>query len=236
MTDTWKDERYIPESVPESDVRYLDQQSRYGNRVGWGENPALLIVDMTVAFLEDCRTADDLLESTRRLLETARSSDIPVFYTIPDDKSYPRDYPVTIKAARKGGGSDGSDGLSEEKREWLETLDRIPAALEPGEDELVIEKPRASAFFDTHLANHLHHYDIDTLVVAGMTTSGCVRSTVVDGHSSNFRMIVPRDCVGEALEISHEISLFDIDSRYGDVASLEESVEQFRSLEGAGTD
>lgn len=232
MTDTWRDERYIPETVPASDVKYLDQQSQYGNRIGWGDNPALLVVDMTVAFIEDCRTGNDLVESTRRLLDTARSSDIPVFYTVPGDTSYPRDYPVTIKAARKGD-ADTSDGMSEERREWLETLDRIPSTLEPREDELVIEKPRASAFFDTHLANHLHHYDIDTLVVAGMTTSGCVRSTVVDGHSSNFRMIVPSECVGESLEISHEISLFDIDSRYGDVTSLEETVEQFESFGGS---
>jgi nicotinamidase-related amidase len=98
----------------------------------------------------------------------------------------------------------------------------VPPAIAPREDEPVLEKARASAFFDTHLANLLHYYSVDTLVVCGTNTSGCVRATVVDSHSSNFRTVVPPECVGDGVVASHEMALFDMDARYADVRPVDE--------------
>jgi len=76
------------------------------------------------------------------------------------------------------------------------------------------------------MANMLHYYDIDTLIVTGMTTSGCVRGTVVDAQSSNFRTIVPPECVGDRSIISHELSLFDMSMKYADVTPVDEVIEK----------
>lgn len=225
-------ELYLPEIVPESDREYVESQPRYGNRVGWGENPAVLVVDMTVAFVEERRTGEDVVESTARLLETARAADVPVFHAVPAGRgAFPPGYPVPIKAAP---GTDRGPERSERTashEEWVEKLDRFPPAVEPAESDHVVEKPRASAFFDTHLSNLLHHYGIDTLVVCGTNTSGCVRATVVDGHSSNFRTIVPEECVAGVTTATHEVALFDMDLRYADVTPLDDVVSTLETLD-----
>jgi nicotinamidase-related amidase len=86
--------------------------------------------------------------------------------------------------------------------------------------EPVIEKRYASAFFGTHLASTLTAAGIDTVIVAGCTTSGCVRATVVDALQNGLRAIVPRECVGDRAAAQHTASLIDIDGKYGDVVSL----------------
>jgi len=89
-------------------------------------------------------------------------------------------------------------------------------------EESVIEKHFASAFFGTDLDRILHEAGIDTVVVAGCTTSGCVRATVVDALQHGFRAIVPRECVGDRSAEQHAANLIDIDGKYGDVLSLSE--------------
>jgi nicotinamidase-related amidase len=98
----------------------------------------------------------------------------------------------------------------------------VDPRLEPRPDEPVIEKCYASAFFGTPLASTLTAAGVDTLVVAGCTTSGCVRATVVDALQHGFRAIVPRQCVGDRAEAQHEANLVDIDGKYGDVVELDE--------------
>ena len=214
---------YVPEVVPESDREYFDTDGESAPQIGWGEKPAVLLVDMTKAFAEE-RPAETepAIEATARLLEVARSNHVPVFHTTPTESgTYPADYQKPTKVSR-----DGEPGP--EKRAWLADIDTIVPELEPRESEFVFERPRASAFFDTHLANQLHHDGIDTLVVAGMTTSGCVRATVVDAHSSNFRTIVPPECVADRSVISHEVSLFDMDMKYADVTPLSTVIERLQ--------
>jgi len=111
-----------------------------------------------------------------------------------------------------------------------EPLAEIASELEVREDDLVLVKQYASAFFATPLAATLTSLQVDTLILAGCSTSGCIRATAVDGMQHGFRVIVPRDCVGDRHEAPHEANLFDINAKYGDVVSLGEVVERLNML------
>ncbi|MNP34028.1 Maleamate amidohydrolase [compost metagenome] len=101
----------------------------------------------------------------------------------------------------------------------------------PRDGEPVVSKQYASAFFGTSLASLLHAQGIDTLVLAGCSTSGCIRASAVDAVQHGFRTIVVRECVGDRHPAPHEANLFDIDSKYGDVVSRQEAMEQLQRLE-----
>lgn len=220
------EDAYVPDVIPTTDLEYFEKGG-FGGRLGWGEAPALLVVDLTKEFTSEefslgrSDVGDAVVEATARLLETAREAGVPVFYTKPDG-DLPSAYPGTAKEPEGGDRSvDREQG------------NVIRGEIEPREGEHVIEKPRASAFFDTHLASELHHYGVDTAIVTGMTTSGCVRATVVDAYSSNVRPIVPIECVGDRATISHEVSLFDMDMKYADVTSLTDVVDHVRGARDA---
>ncbi|MCW8173537.1 isochorismatase family protein [Natrialba swarupiae] len=105
--------------------------------------------------------------------------------------------------------------------------DELADGIEPGPQDVVIdEKYKPSMFFGTQLESMLSYDGVDTLIVTGMTTSGCVRATVVDAFSYNYRIIVPEECVADRSQISHETTLFDIDMKYGDVRPLDDVLEQ----------
>lgn len=221
MTTHSLEQAYVPDLIPEEDRHYYEK-GNMGLRIEWGENPCVLVVDMTDEFTQDeyaagrSDTGSAALEATGRLLDTARSEDIPVVFTQPK-RDLPEKYTGTTKSFI--GRTEGRP----------EKPNSIASVLDPRDEEHVINKPRASAFFDTYLANLLHVHGIDTLVVAGMTTSGCVRATVVDAHSSNFRTIVPEECVADRSTVSHEVNLFDIDMKYANVSSLDNVVEHLET-------
>ncbi|MFW5900499.1 MAG: isochorismatase family protein [Halodesulfurarchaeum sp.] len=215
---------YVPDVIPESDRAYFDT-GEAAPRIGWGDNLAVLVVDLTEAFVEERpEEGKRCVENTRTLVDTARELDVPIFHTTPTAAgTYPREYRKPTKTPEDPG---------PERQEWRSKLDSIVSEVTPRESEQVFERPRASAFFDTHLATLLQFYDIDTQIVAGMTTSGCVRATVTDGFSSNFRMIVPPECVADRSRLSHEVSLFDMDMKYADVTPLETVLDRLRSAAG----
>ena len=217
-----KEQNYVPDIVPDSDLEYF-KTSGQPRKIGWGDTPAILVVDMTLAFTEERpEVGDPCVEANEKLLDKARETGVPVFYVTPSGSDvYPDDYHGTTKTS-----SGESDRSPEEQAEWDQKIDKIAPELEPEEDEVVLQKPRASSFFDMHMANMLHYYDIDTLIVTGMTTSGCVRGTVVDAQSSNFRTIVPPECVGDRSYISHELSLFDMSMKYADVTPVDEVIKK----------
>lgn len=225
---------YVPDIVPGADRAYYENERRYGNRVGWGERPAVLVVDMTLAFTGEAPdVGEPCIEANERLLTAARDAEVPVYYATPNPAgTYPQGYPVTTKASPASDRGPERTG-DDDRRDWLAKLDRIVPALEPRDDEVVIQKSRASAFFDTHLSNLLHGQGIDTLVVGGMTTSGCIRATAVDSHSSNFRTIIPEECVADPSGISHEICLFDLDMKFADVTPLSTVVEKLQANDPA---
>ncbi|WP_276255969.1 isochorismatase family protein [Halomontanus rarus] len=228
MGETIRENHYVPDYVSETDLEYF-AKSGTDKTTGWGDKPALLIVDMTEAFVDGeyitgrSDTGQAAVEANERLLTAARETGVPVFYTTPiGDGTLPDEYRS----------ASGQTELSEERRRIYSTSgNAIADPIAPADDEVVIEKPAPSSFFDTHLSNVLHYYDIDTLIVTGMTTSGCVRATVVDGKSSNFRIVVPVECVADRSISSHEMSLFDMDMKYADVTPLEDVLEHLETME-----
>ena len=102
----------------------------------------------------------------------------------------------------------------------------------PRESDILIPKKHPSAFFATALTSHLIDLGVDTLVVTGCTTSGCIRSTVVDAFSYNFRVAVPEECVYDRSRVSHAINLFDMAGKYSDVAPVEDVLRRLRTVNG----
>jgi nicotinamidase-related amidase len=202
-----------------------DDYKRHGlaARVGFGTRPALLIVDFVRAYttpgspLYADPGVPNAVEASVPLLAAAREAALPVLFTT---------------VAYAPGGRDG--GVFVRKVPALLELTRdsplaqIVPELQPAADELVIEKKYASAFFGTHLAATLTASGVDTLILVGCSTSGCIRATAVDGMQHGFRVIVPRECVGDRDPAPHEANLFDIDGKYGDVVSVGEVLAYLR--------
>lgn len=210
------DDAYVPERVPKEDLEYFNRGG-HGARIGWGESPALVLVDLTDEFAsERSEEGHSAVVAAERVLTAARDAEIPVVFTRPD-RDLPEGYRGTTKP--KAANASGRDGTNE-----------IHERLAPESDEILLDKPRASGFFDTHLANMFHEWDVDTAIVGGITTSGCVRATVVDAHSSNFNVIVPQEATADRSQISHEISLFDMDMKYADVTPVDEVVKHLESI------
>lgn len=183
----------------------------WGHRVGFGKRPAVLVVDFVKAYtLKDAPLYAEgvapAVQETRELLDVARRQGVPVIHTV-----------VKYEPASFVDG-----GVWIQKSPVLKCLAQPPFnevcdGVEPQPGELVVVKQYASAFFGTSLASTLTSAGIDTLIVTGCSTSGCIRATVVDGVQHGFRIIVPRECVGDRHPDPHNANLFDIDSKYGDV-------------------
>jgi nicotinamidase-related amidase len=126
--------------------------------------------------------------------------------------------------------------LPAERGRWkTQGLPPVPADLPPGDvivdeltpedDEIVITKGnKPSGFFGTPLASYLVHAGVDTAIVTGMTTSGCVRATVLDAFQNNFHVVIPHECSADRSQISHQVNLFDMHMKYADVVSLDETL------------
>jgi maleamate amidohydrolase len=205
-------------------------------RVGFGRKPALLLIDLYRAVFGDkpeplmeaiktwpssCGLAAwDALPHIQRLLAAARASKIPVIHItmlsesgmLGWNESAHRDAPPR---------GDAKDGAAlDRKRRGAEIVDE----LKPIEGEVVLRKTAPSAFWGTPLAGHLTFHGIDTLLVAGESTSGCVRASVVDAVAHRYRVQVVEDCVFDRHEASHAINLFDMHAKYADVIPLAEAL------------
>ena len=192
---------------PEADIYH---RQGMGNRAGLGQAPALVIVDFVAGFADPAHfgggNIGPAIAQTVHLLAFARRHGWPVAHT------------------RVVYAEDGSDAgvftlKAPSLRKLTETspLSQIVPELTPQPGELIIRKQGASAFFDTNLAGWLAFRRVDTVVVAGCTTSGCVRATVVDAMQSNFRTICVTDCVGDRAIGPHEANLFDMGQKYADL-------------------
>jgi nicotinamidase-related amidase len=207
--------------MPKAD-RDVYGHAGYGMRQEWGERPALLVIDVTLGFagrpgLSEtenrdlystyCADGAAALPAVVRLLEAARQGDAPVFFT-------------TVPRAAK-------DHVGRWRVKHPKTLESPPdnrelhPALGQRPDELVVEKGKPSAFFATPLLPLLVERRVDSLVVAGCTTSGCVRATVVDAFSYGFATFVPEEAVFDRAVSSHMISLFEMNQKYADVIAVE---------------
>ncbi len=198
-----------------SDETDIYRQQGFAAPIGIGAAPALVVVDFVLGFTDPAHfgggNIDDAITGTVGLLELARSRSWPIVHTrvvYADDGSDCGGFTKKVPALR---------GLTETSP-WSQIVPRV--APRPG--ELVLRKRNASAFFGTELSGWLVGHRVDTVFVAGCTTSGCVRATVVDACAHNFRTIVVTDCVGDRALGPHEASLFDMKQKYADLMSVAE--------------
>jgi len=192
-----------------------------GSRVGFGSRPAVVVVDYIVGFTDPkSPLAGDFgkeLRATKSLLNAVRRRGFPVYFTTTAYDKAMTEAGVFVRKVP-------SLAVLQRGSRWVD----IDPSLKRRRNEVVIEKQYASAFFGTPLASSLHAQGVDTLIVTGCTTSGCVRATAVDGLQYGLRVIVPRECVGDRAAGPHEANLIDIDGKYGDVMEARDVIALIR--------
>lgn len=213
--------------------RQVYAASGYGARGGFGARPAVLIVDVNYAFTGDANMP--ILESiktwrnscgdtgwaaippTQRLLAAARENHIPVFFSTGTD-SRPDGFDRGAWAHKN---RRSKEGLPQAQALRPVRGNDIVAEIAPAPHEIVIEKLKPSPFNGTPLLGYLVDLGVDTLLVCGTTTSGCVRAAVIDAFSANFKIGIVEECTFDRFESSHAINLFDMNAKYADVVALE---------------
>jgi maleamate amidohydrolase len=211
----------------------------FGARAGFGKRPALLVIDVNWAFCGE--RPEPILESIKRwrtscgaeswvaleyiksLIEAARAKGLPVIYTTGERRPDNWDagswrWKSTRAEEASGSAHDGVDG------------NEIVTLIAPSPKDIVIKKQKPSGFFGTNLASYLTLLGCDSLIVVGTTTSGCVRATVVDAFSLNYRVILAEEGCFDRSEASHAISLCDMHAKYADVLPTAEILSFFDRL------
>ncbi|HGM5858174.1 TPA: N-carbamoylsarcosine amidohydrolase [Serratia marcescens] len=197
----------------------------WGQRIGFGRRPALLAIDFMQAYTTEgaplfAPGVVSAVEESRELLGCARRTGIPVIHT----------------HIRYHAGHFADGGLWVKKAPVMKDmvagnpLAAFCPPVAPLADEVVLSKQYASAFFGTALAPLLVAQGIDTLLMIGCSTSGCIRASAVDAVQHGFRAMVVRECVGDRHPGPHEANLFDIDSKYGDVVHKREALDYLNRL------
>ena len=185
--------------------------------LGLGSRPGLILVDLINGFTDPAcplgSESGSVVDAAANVLARFRQRGLPVFFTT---VAYSNDDQAAVFRRRLA-----ALNVLQPGSEWV----RVHAALAPRTSEAVIEKHWASAFFGTDLQARLTAAGADSLVVCGLTTSGCVRATAVDGLQHDYRVVVPREAVGDRNLEAHEANLFDLDAKYADVVTLDELVE-----------
>ena len=196
----------------------------YGKRVGFGQRPALILIDFVQAYFEPgCDLysgVEDALASALRVREAAAVADVPVILT---NVVY---HPSAINGGR-------FYEKAKPLRYFLEgnPMGAWPQGLAPRPEELVISKQYPSAFFGTSLASTLTALGIDSVLLTGLTTSGCVRATCIDAMSHGFRTAVVEEACGDRHDDPHKANLFDMDAKYADVVSETEAIAFLKGLD-----
>ncbi len=222
--------RHTWEDLIDDEIRQI--YVHYGGRGGLRQHPALLCVDNYNAVFGDrpepileaitrfpssCgERAWAAVEPTRRLMAAARAAGIPVIHTTRDDLTQTAVSPMR-STKRKDETADPA---------WAHAF-FPPLAPEPR--ELVIRKGRASAFYGTPLESHLVQMGVNTLIVCGNSTSGCVRATVLEGYMRGYAVAIVEECVFDRNWLSHRVNLFDMNAKYGDVMFLDEVLDYLKS-------
>jgi maleamate amidohydrolase len=192
-------------------------QRAYANRIGFGQRPALILIDFVQAYFDpDCDLyagVGEALASALRVRAAARQAGVPVIYTN-----------VVYHAQALNGGRFYQK--AKPLRSFLagSPLGAWPEGLSVADDELIVSKQYPSAFFGTSLASTLTTWGVDTLILTGLTTSGCVRATCVDTCSHGFIPIVVKEACGDRHPAPHEANLFDMNAKYADVVTENEVI------------
>ncbi|MCD8516806.1 MAG: isochorismatase family protein [Burkholderiaceae bacterium] len=206
------------------DARQKNYEGVFDGQIGFGKTPAIIVIDFIKAYTTPgspfyCEGVVHAVSQSVDLLAAARDKNVPIIYT---QVFFQRD------------GFDG--GLFVKKVPALkrlvagEPLADIDPKLTPRSNDIIVTKNYASVFFGTSLASTLTANQIDTVILIGCSTSGCVRASAIDGIQHGFRVIVPRECVGDRMNEMHEANLFDINAKYGDVVSKAQTIDYLKSL------
>lgn len=203
---------------------YYRQRGIFQERFDFGSTPAIVVVDFAYGWTDEAyaggsKRLDGPVEKTQELLTAARSKDVPIIYTTSPWRPESGDQPFKSAADR-----------SEAFRPWDERAVQVDDRVAPRAEDLIIEKENASAFFGTHLAGYLIQHGVDTLLITGCSTSACIRATATDAKSYRFRPIIVEECVGDRAAAAHAFTLFDIQARFADVCSLEETLRYIEAL------
>jgi len=212
--------------------------SGYGKRAGFGQRPAILVIDVNYNFVGD--KSEPILESVKRfrnscgaegwqgvhhigkLLAEARKKHLPTFYTTGhDDRS---------NSVAFGRWQAKNSRSTEDMSKTWDKGNEIVSEIAPQPGDIVVRKQKPSAFFGTPLMSMLNEVHADSVLVAGTTTSGCVRASVIDAFSYNMKVSVVEECVFDRGQASHKINLFDMAMKYADVISLKETIDYIRGL------
>jgi maleamate amidohydrolase len=213
----------MTERALQSDAEFFKQRG-FGLKIGFGERPALLVIDMLMAFTNPQMmlgaNLDKEIEAIKPLLALAHERDIPViFSTVIYSDADLKD--ASIWALKQKGVvtlRGGSEGV------------KIDPRLDFRKTDSLLVKKYASCFFGTDLVSRLLSRRVDTLIIVGCTTSGCVRATAVDAVQTGLRPMVVREAVGDRSAAAHEQSLFDLNAKYADVVSLDETLQYLRTV------
>jgi nicotinamidase-related amidase len=224
--------------IPEHD-REIIGAAGYGARGEFGKRPALLIVDVSYDFTGD--RAEPILESVKRfhnscgegawkavshiekLLEVARSRQVPTFYTTGLTDPNPILRGAWVWKNPRGAFRARSEISKQIGQDIVKEIAPIPG-------DVVIAKVKPTAFYGTPLGSYLQLLGIDNLIICGTTTSGCVRASVIEAFNLNFHIQVVEECTFDRIDISHKINLFDMNAKYADVLPLAEISDYIANL------
>jgi len=217
-------ERLLAEALQSIDA-YYKQRGIFQDRFGFGLAPAIVVVDFAYGWTDEAYAGGSArlngpVENTRKLLTAGRAAKAPIIYTTSPYRPESGDQPFKSAA-----------DLSPKFRPWDERASQIDERVAPLPSDLVIEKENASAFFGTHLASYLIQHQVDTLLITGCSTSACIRSTATDAKSYRFRPVIVRECVGDRHAACHVFTLHDIQARFADVVTLEDTLTYLLSLD-----
>ncbi|HEY1364724.1 MAG TPA: isochorismatase family protein [Xanthobacteraceae bacterium] len=213
----------MTERASQSDAEFFRQRG-FGLKIGFGERPALLVIDMLKAFTNPQMmlgaNLDREIEAIKPLLAVAHERKIPViFSTVIYNDADLKDAGIwALKQKGVATLKGGTEGVEVDSRLDFRRTDSL------------LVKKYASCFFGTDLISRLLSARVDTLIIVGCTTSGCVRATAVDAVQTGLRPMVVREAVGDRSAAAHEQSLFDLDAKYADVVSLEETLHYLRRI------
>jgi maleamate amidohydrolase len=210
--------------IPENELDAY-RKGGFANRIGLGRRCALLNIDTTFMFVDPTYPmcggpTEALREALADITEAFRSLDLPIIYSRRDDRSHPIRRGIwNLKLSIAETHAYTTDPRADE---W-------PDEYAPRPQDTIILKNKPSCFFGTPLESFLRYEDVDSLVVVGVSTSGCVRAAVTDAFSHNFRILVPEEAVGDRSASAHRANLFDMDMKFADVEPLADVLTALRA-------
>lgn len=217
--------------VPDAELATY-AKGAFANRLGIGERPALLNIDTTRMFVDpefpQCGgPLPEMIAAIVRITDAFRRFGLPIYYSRRDDRSHPtRRGMWNLKL-----GNADTYIYNEDPRgdEW-------PPEYAPRKEDVIVYKNKPSAFFGTNLEGFLRYDRVDTVVMIGVSTSGCVRQAAVDAFSHNFRVTVVEEACGDRCASAHRANLFDIDMKFGDVESINDVIAELERRFGKTSD